>query len=89
MDVVGFATICPMPERVQLARHGGCHWKFQHCPCVLKGFFELLTFWTIEIDASQLSRIVIAAFPSVELLVTYWIKFLSTNDQAWWLLEFV
>ena len=96
--ILGFRWIrCKFPcvgTSFSLHRHCGFHWNFQLFPWVLNGFFELI----IRINKSRrlsifahcrasASRQPTAAFPFVELLLTYWTRFLTGDDQALWLLE--
>ena len=80
-DFVGLAVDFSMLERtlrrLKLTEHNGFHWKFQLFPC---GF-------SASHCRASVSRLPSAAFPFVELLLTYWFKFLATSDQVLWLLE--
>ena len=83
--VVGFTTSHPPPERLQAYRHDCFHWQFQIFPCVFNGLCEHLIILINEIDASQLSRIVLLRFLDrlLQLFSFRWADFWHSGLNFW------
>ena len=91
--IIILATGCPVPSVGPFTRHCKNGWDFQLFPCILDDLLEFIIFRFNEIHSSAFGHFRASvfhwpnfAFPSFSTSLTYFSRFLATNDQALMLL---